>query len=380
MFREPSRAPRVAVAVALSAVVLACSETPEAALAEARHLQEEGRAEAAIQKVDALLEKEPGLFEARLFRATLLGAQPGREEEALGALRQLAQAEPQRTGVHRAMAQILARTGRFPQAVNQFEKELAIDPGDADTLTDLGVYYFRTGQIEQAEDRLRRAIAGGRAGAPAYRALAEISFRALRIDEGLEQQRKAVELAPNDADLVVAHARALGAYGHAPDARAVLDAAVARGLEDAAIPAEQGRQAREGLDYDGAVAAYQRSLAIDPKRSATLMELGKTYLLLGRRDEARAAFEAGRDASPSDPYPWFYLGTMSADDGALDEAIEALRKSLEYDPMNPKAHYALAQALLRAGRPGEAQAEFARHAESLDFLRSNQTQGSATLD
>jgi len=380
MFLPTSRVSRAAIVALGAAAAIACSETPEHALAEARRLQDAGRSEAAMKKVDTLLEKNPGLFEARLYRAVLVGAQTGREEEGLSALRQLAQAEPRRTGVHRAMGQILARTGRFAQAVNQFEKELAIDPADTETLTDLGLFYFQTGQTDQAEDRLRRATADGAGNARAYRALAEISLRAGRIEEGLAQQRRALELTPDDADLVVTHARALGAYGHAPDAKALLDAAVARGLKDAALPAEQARQAREGLDYVGAVAAYRRSLDIDPTRSATLMELGKTLLLMGRRDEARAAFEAGRDASPSDPYPWFYLGTMSADDGALEPAISDLRRSLELDPVNPKAHYALAQALLRSGRPDEAQAEFARHAESLDFLRSNRTQGTSTLD
>lgn len=379
MLPPPCRAPRAAL-LALAAALLACSETPEHALDEARALQKNGKAEAALRKVDGLLEKQPDHFEARLYRAVLVGAQPGHEEEALATLRQLAQAEPRRTGVHRAMAQILARTGRFAQAVNQFEKELAIDPSDRETLTDLGIFYVQTGQMDQAEDRLRRATADGGGEARAYRALAEVSFRAGRFEEGLQLQRRAVDLAPDDADLVVTHARALGAYGHAHDAVALLDAAVARGLEDAAIPAEQARQAREGLDYEGAVAAYKRSLDLDPKRSTTLMELGKTYLLMGRRDEARAAFEAGRDASPSDPYPWFYLGTMSADDGALEKAISDLRRSLELDPVNPKAHYALGQALLRSGRPEEAQAEFAKHAESLDFLRTNRIQGTSTLD
>jgi Flp pilus assembly protein TadD len=380
MLPPPSRATRAALVAFCAAALLACSETPEHALAEARRLQDEGKTEAAMRKVDGVLEAHPGLFEARLLKAVIVGTQAGREEEALGALRQLAQAEPRRTGVHRAMGTILARTSRFAPAVNQFEKELAIAPDDADTLTDLGIFYFKTGQMDQAEDRLRRATEHGGGNARAWRTLAEVSFRASRFEEGLTQQRRAVELAPDDADLLVSHARALGAYGHAADAKALLDAAVARGMKDAALPAEQARQAREGLDYEGAVAAYKRSLDLDPKRSGTLMELGKTYLLMGRRDEARAVFEGARDASPSDPYPWFYLGTMSADDGALDQAIADLRKSLDLDPVNPKAHYALAQALLRSGRADEARAEFARHAESLDFLRGNRASGTSTLD
>src|SRR5262249_5985645 len=150
-----------------------------------------GRADDALKIVDKVLAKQPDLFDARLLKVTLLGAQPGHEEEALGSLRQLAQAEPKRTGIHRAMGVILARTGRFGPAVNQFEKELAIDPDDTQTLTELGMFYLKTAQFDQAEDRLKRATANGRGDARAYRSLAEVSFRAGRTEEGLAQQKKA---------------------------------------------------------------------------------------------------------------------------------------------------------------------------------------------
>jgi len=373
--------PRALLVLLCAAAVAtaACRADPERDLAEARRLQEKGHAEEALKIVDTVLAKQPDLFDARLLKAALVGAVPGREEEGLGMLRQLAQAAPRRTGVHRAMGVILARSGKFGPAVNQFEKELAIDPDDTQTLTELGMYYFRTGQFDQAEDRLRRATANGRGDARAFRNLAEVSFRAGRTEEGLAQQRQALALAPDDADLLVTHARALMAYGHAEEGRALLDSGAKR-LHEAAIPAERGRQAREALDYDGAVASYQEALALDPKRSTTFLELGKTYLLMGRRDEARAALESARDLSPSDPYPYFYLGTMDADDGRIDPAIENLRKSLEGDPLNPKAHYALGQALLRAGRREEAQAEFARHAEIQERLRGSRVSGTSTLD
>jgi hypothetical protein len=49
--------------------------------------------------------------------------------------------------------------------------------------------------------------------------------------------------------------------------------------------------------------------------------------------------------------------------------------------LNPKAHYALAQALQRAGRGTEAQAELARHAEILERLRGQkETAGPATME
>jgi len=278
------------------------------------------------------------------------------------------------------MAEILARGAHHAQAVNQFEKELSLAPDDRDTLTDLGVFYLQTGQIDQAADRLRRATAGGGGNARAHRAMAEVLVKQQRYEDALAEQRAAVALAPDDADLLVAHARALVAYGHAEESKKLLSDAQKRGVEDGALFAEQARQARDALDYPGAVAAYQKAIALDGRRAEFRLELGKTFLLMGRDAEARAAFEEARDLDPANAYAPFYLASILADEGKTEDAAKELRRSLELDPLNPKAHYALAQALQRLGQQDEARKEFAIHATILEKLRAAHASGTATLD
>ena len=378
----PPSAARVARAVCVTAALLAapaCRTDPRAALDRAQKLHDAGRDEEALQAVDAILATDATRAEARVLRARIQ-AQAGHEEEALAALRQLAAAEPRRPGVHRAKAEILARGGHQAQAVNQFEKELAIVPDDRETLTDLGLFYLQTGQIDQAADRLTRATAGGGGSARAHRAIAEVLVKQGRYEDALAEQRAAVALAPDDADLLVTHARALLAYGHGDEAKKVLSDALKRGLEDGGLYAEQAREAREALDYPGAVSAYQKAVEIDGRRAEFHLELGKTYLLMGRDGEARAAFEEARDLDSGNAYAPFYLATILADEGKTEDAAQELRRSLQLDPLNPKAHYALAQALQRLGRRDEAQKEFAIHAQILEKLRAAHATGTATLD
>ena len=337
-----------------------------------------GREDQALAAVESALKKSPADAEAHVLHGSILAAL-GREQEGLAELRQVAAVEPARAGVHRAMGQIHARAGRGAQAVNQFEKELALNPDDGATLTELGVYYLSTGQIEQAVDRLHRAATLG-GSARAHRYLAEALFRQSKTEEGLEEQRAARRLTPSDVDLLVAHAHALQGYGHAAEARTVLQEAIDHGVRDARVYTELGRQAREDLDYDRAIALFSEAIKIDPGLADAQMNIAKTYLYQGRRDEARAAFEAARAAAPTDPYAYFYLGTLLADDQKYDAAIPLLRRSLELDPFNPKAHYALGQALQRVGAHDEAQAEFARHAEILKRLRESRQSGTATME
>ena len=344
----------------------------------ARALHETDKDEEALRNVEAALGADPTLLQARVLRGTILGAL-GRDEEGLAELRKVVAADPKLLGVHRAMGVIHARAGRNGPAVNQFEKELSLNPEDPEVLVDLGAFYLQTGQIEQADDRLRRAVAHNPGSVRAHRYLAEVYFKQARRGEGLEEQRRAVALAPDDVDLLVTHARALNGYGHPDEALAVLRAALDRGLQDARLHVQLGLQLGDALDYQGSIEALRRAVALDPDLPEARLELAKTCLYLGRRDEARPELEAARRLAPTDPYAHFYLGTMLADDGKYEEAIDLFRRSLELDPLNPKAHYALGQALLRAGRHEEALAELAAHAAILKRLREKQS-GMATME
>jgi len=341
-------------------------------------LHDAGRDDQAFERLNAALTARPDLTDAKVLRGIVLGAL-GRDQEGLAELRQVAATDPGRAGVHRAMGIIQARAGRFGPAVNQFEKELARNPDDVESLTDLGIFYLQTGQFEQAADRLQRAAGATGAPARAHRYYAEVLFKQARREEGLEEQRKALALAPQDVDLIVSHARALLGYAHAGEATTVLTSAIERGVTDPRLRVELARQAREALDYETATTWLQQAIAIDASLAEAHMDLGKVYLYQGRRDEARAAFEHAAALAPTDAYAPYYLATLLVDDGKYAEAVSLLQRSLEVDPLNPKAHYSLAQVFRRLGRDDEARAEFALHAEILKRLReTRQMSGIAT--
>ncbi|HUD72569.1 MAG TPA: tetratricopeptide repeat protein [Dongiaceae bacterium] len=344
--------------------------------AEALHAT--GKEDQALADTSAALQAQPDLFDAQVLHGVLQAA-TGHEQEGLATLRRMVATDPNRAGVHRAMAIIQAKEGRLGPAVAQFELELKNHPNDAATLTDVGVFYLQTGQMENATDRLARAAALPDAPAKAHQYYAEILFKQAKREEGLAEQRKALALAPDDGELIVNHARALVGYGHPEEATKVLEAALARGVQDPRVLLERARQAREALDYPGATDYLTRAIALDPSLAEAQMDLGKVHLFQGHLAEARAAFEAARRLAPTDAYAPYYLANLLADEGHYDEAVPLLERSLELDPLNPKAHYSLAQAYQRLGRAEEAKGEFAKHGEILRRLREAGTMsGTAT--
>src|SRR5262249_38701006 len=128
--------------------------TPHYELALAWHAA--GNDQQALSEAGIAIEIDPGSLDGRLARADIL-ASLGRLDEAVTELRGVAARAPTLAGVHRRLASIHVKTGRLDLALNQLEKELAANPDDVDTLTDLGVLLFQADKIPEAATRLERA-------------------------------------------------------------------------------------------------------------------------------------------------------------------------------------------------------------------------------
>lgn len=126
----------------------------------------------------------------------------------------------------------------------------------------------------------------------------------------------------------------------------------------------------EGLfrkkEYERAVASYKKAIAVEPA-AAAYSKLGYCLKRMGKRDEAVEAFIAALEREPCDPFANLHLGLifLKAD---KKRALGYLEKYLDCHPdagwsrlAQEKAGYlhgSLGWELKKAGREGEAIAEF----------------------
>src|SRR5581483_2635552 len=116
--------------------------------------------------------------------------------------------------------------------------------------------------------------------------------------------------------------------------------------------------------YQDALAAYQRSIAIEPTRGG-YVNLGVCYYSLGRYAESADMFEKAAALQPKQYQVWFDLGDAyrwapgqrgkSAD--AYDRAIKLARESLAVNPNDVYAHVVIASCLAKRGDLAAADAE-----------------------
>ena len=107
-----------------------------------------------------------------------------------------------------------------------------------------------------------------------------------------------------------------------------------------------------------AIIALEKALEINPKFHFAWNNLGLTLNALGRKSEALTAFETALEIDPKFHFAWNGLGATLNDLGRYRDAIAALEKALEIDPKFPLAWNNLGNALKGLGRNIEAIAAF----------------------
>src|SRR5436190_3955339 len=113
--------------------------------------------------------------------------------------------------------------------------------------------------------------------------------------------------------------------------------------------------------WDDAIDAYRRVVAIDPTYAAAWNNLGLLLHRMGRYDEARDSYEAALAQDATCCEAVYNLGSLAEDRGEVEEAVRCYRQALALSPDYGDAHFNLAGARARSGRADEAIAHWQRY-------------------
>jgi tetratricopeptide (TPR) repeat protein len=104
----------------------------------------------------------------------------------------------------------------------------------------------------------------------------------------------------------------------------------------------------------------------DPNAHGTL---GYLFARLDRPDEALAEFALALTMTPAAPDLHVAMSQVHLQRGDFTPAAEAARRAIALNPSHKQAHYSLATALMRLGKPEEAKPEF----DAFERLQSEDT-------
>lgn len=153
------------------------------------------------------------------------------------------------------------------------------------------------------------------------------------------------------------HAACLGllVLGLKPAARRLYDRRLELDPEDARALAGRAHLRAEAGDREGAIADYRRLLAHGSRRdAASCFNLGYLLEEAGRLDEAEASFRRALALDERLDRAWYGLALVLAARGRQEEAIEALRRNVELQPMSPHGREQLIRLHLQRREHEEA--------------------------
>src|SRR5882672_1087620 len=117
------------------------------------------------------------------------------------------------------------------------------------------------------------------------------------------------------------------------------------------------------VQWEDAIGAYRRVIAIDPTYAAAWNNLGLLLHRMGQYDEARKAYASALAQDPECAEAAYTLGSLDEDAGAVEESITHYRSALAIKPDYADAHFNLAAALARSGRNVDAIGHWQRYLE-----------------
>jgi tetratricopeptide (TPR) repeat protein len=279
------------------------------------------------------------------------------------ALRRSLELAPRSAGAARHLAYVFASRHEFREAVAQAEKAIELAPEDSHAYGLLGDALLELGRYDEADQAYRKMLAldeslysfARRSGMQSLRGNPSGAIADLRraIDAGRSAGEPAESLAWAQWQLGAEH-YAVGDLGSA-EGQYLAALQTYPSYYRALAGLGQVRAAQER--YEDAVDLYRRALAVIPVPEYAAA-LGDLYTVLGRIEEAKKSYALvdyiGRLNLLSQTVYSRELASFYADhDIKLDEALAAARSELLVR-RDVFGYDALAWALYKAGKPGEA--------------------------
>ena len=318
--------PSVVFAVIAQGSAAAQDPAPAATLKQARLLIDQGKPQAAIEKIMAIA--EPRQPEVSL----LLGVAYYHADDHVHAIEQLTPVIdklPEGSIERREAVQVLGLSnfvmGRFPEALPLLEATRVWAADNAELGYVLGQTYVQTRQADRARETFARMFRVPPESAAAHLLAAQMMIRLEFESEAEVELKRAID---KDPKLPRAH-MLLGQL------------ALFRGrLEEAVLLTE-------------------REIGLNPADGMALSQLGDARLRQLRWDEGIAALQKSIWLNPFYSAPYILLGRAYMKKGQPATAEGMLTRAIQYDPNNRSAHYLLAQLFQQMGRAEDAKRHFA---------------------
>lgn len=272
------------------------------------------------------------------------------------------------------LAHIYRVQGPLDKAAASFERALQLESGNVAALVWLGEVHLADGRPDAAEPLFAKALAQPSSSAAARYGLGRAALARKDFARAAKELSAAFALDPAATATHYPLAMAYRGLGDARNARAHLalqgdieprpDDPLMRELDERLESPEsynvRGGRALGARNWAVAAAAFRKGLELAPGDTSLRHRLGTVLAQMGDVQGAVEQFEHVLRVAPTHARAHFSLGVLMADGGRYSEAVERLLSAVQHEPGYVQAQVQLARALARSGRAAEALPHYAK--------------------
>jgi tetratricopeptide (TPR) repeat protein len=283
----------------------------------------------------------------------------GKPDDALGLLRQIAQADPKLPGLEAMLGKACFQSKRFPEAIQHLNAALQQKPDDMESAQLLALTYYASNDFQSALpllEKIGRQLPKSNADGPYL--LGTCYIMTQRWDDARRTFAQMFSVSPDSAMGYLMFGKIL--IRQRMEERAI--PYIQKALElDPRLPMAHFLLGEIDLfkkDPQAAVTEFQKELAINPTVWLVYWRLGDAYVRLENYDEAEKVLKEAVWLNEWSSGAYILLGqvALKRDDSGL--AVGFLERALKLDPQNYWVHYFLAKAYHNIGRNAEANQHF----------------------
>jgi predicted O-linked N-acetylglucosamine transferase (SPINDLY family) len=248
-----------------------------------------------------------------VYALSLLGiikARTGHADQAAVLLRQVAIAMPDNPVAHNNHANVLRDLGRLQEAVKNYDRALALDPGYAEAYYNRGDALLALKRPDAALESYVTAIRLRPDYAEAHYSRGIALHELGRVNEALESYARAIAIHPRFADAYYNQGIALHELRRWEEAARSYRGAIQIREGFAQAYNNLGTVLRDLGQTDGALDCFAKALTINPALGEAHLNLGQTLATLKRLEESLASYEQALRLMPDQP--WLYGARLFA--------------------------------------------------------------------
>jgi tetratricopeptide (TPR) repeat protein len=205
------------------------------------------------------------------------------------------------------------------------------------------------GKLTESQSAIRTYLEGSPDSADAHFLLGFVLFREKKARESLAEFTAGAKFRRPGTEELKTVASDYVLLNDFVDADKWFSEVVAKAPEDANAHYLLGRTKFNENDYPGAIASFERALALRPRYVEAENNIGLSWRELNNISKAQIAFETAiewQGEKPTDAQPFLNMGELLANQHHPDEAISFLNRAAQLAPGNPTIHEELSHVYL----------------------------------